>query len=549
MIYSFDIFDTCLVRKCGEPSNVFDLVAERAFKKNAPTEVKRCFVAARIEAATATWSDTQTIADIYGAFGYVHPDMKDKEELVEVEKSVEREMLVPVAEMKERIAGLRKAGHRILFISDMYLESDFVQSILKQYGLWKDGDVVYVSCDVGATKASGKLFAYIKEKEQLSYGEWLHYGDNEHSDVKMPKKLGIHAHRVEYAYTPYQKAMRQKASLYYQWGCMMAGLSRSVAMQSEQTAHKDFVLDIIAPLFVTFVYRVMKNAQERGIDALYFCARDAYPLYRIALKMQKLFPKLSVQYLYISRKALYEGDDECKIGYYKQIGLASKTKNIAIVDVRSSGKTLAELNKLMVGKGYNEMFGYFFEICSDSVEQRKGLNYYAELDDLYVRQASKAVRKLPSNWYMYELFFPLNTQKRTMGYAQKGEKFESVFEDKDNKEYRLDGLRECVEWRDWAFDTYADDYVQMGLYQYTDEIFEQYVIPQMAEFFLSPDKHYLKAMEDFYSLDPAKGYLPYVDKSVWRLPLNVLKHRTIWKRGTIFYGLPIWLSKWLYSNK
>ena len=476
-------------------------------------------------------------------------DMIEKEELIETEKSVDREMLVPVAEMKERIASLRKAGHRILFVSDMYLGAEFIQPILYQYGMWEEGDVVYVSCDVGATKASGKLYAHIKEKEQISYRDWHHYGDNAHSDVKVPKKFGIHAHRVEYAYTPYQQAMQQKASLYYQWGGMMAGLSRSIAVQSERTAHKDFVLDIIAPLFVTFVYRVMKNAHERGIGALYFCARDAYPLYRIALKMHDLFPNLSVLYLYISRKALYEGDEENKIGYYKQIGLASRTAKSAIVDVRSSGKTLLELNKLIESKGYKEIFGYFFEICSNNVEQRKELNYYVELDDLYVQQSCKAVRKLPSNWYMYELFFPLNTQKRTMGYALRGEKYEPVFEEKDNKEYRMEGLQECVDWRDWAFDTYADYFIQMGLYQYTDEIFTNYVIPQMAEYFLYPNKYYLKGVEDFYGLDSEKGYIPYVDKSLWRLSLNVLKHRTLWKRGTIFYSLPEWLSKWLYRSR
>ena len=110
-------------------------------------------------------------------------------------------------------------------------------------------------------------------------------------------------------------------------------------------------------------------------------------------------------------------------------------------------------------------------------------------------------------------------------------------------------MQECVDWRDWAFDTYADYFIQMGLYQYTDEIFTNYVIPQMAEYFLYPNKYYLKGVEDFYGLDSEKGYIPYVDKSLWRLSLNVLKHRTLWKRGTIFYSLPEWLSKWLYRSR
>lgn len=548
-ISSFDIFDTCLVRKCGEPSNVFDLVAERAFTEPVSTEAKRCFVAARIEAAAATWSDTQTLSGIYAEFGYVHPNMKSKDELVDLEKSVEREMLMPVEEVKELIMSLRKAGHRIMFVSDMYLGADFVKPILQKYGLWVEGDAVYVSCDVGATKASGKLYAYIQEREQISYRGWHHYGDSTNSDVRIPQKLGIYAHRVKSAYTPYQKVMQQKASLYYQWGGMLAGLSRSIAVQSERTAHKDFVLDIIAPLFTTFVYRVMKNAYERGIETLYFCARDAYPLYRIACKMQPLFPDIKITYLYISRTSLYEGKNSAKIGYFQQIGLASNTGKNAIVDVRSSGKTLQVLNELLISNGFSPVYGYFFELCPKSSEQLYGLNYYAELDDLYIQNISIALRKLPSNWYMYELYFPLNTQKRTIGYEYDGKEYKPILDKEDKKEYRLANLQECVEWRNWALDKYTEDFVQLGLCKQADDIFKMYALPQLAEFFLYPDKHYLDALRAFYGLHPDRGYIPYVDNSLLRLPMNVLKHKTMWKRGTLFCSLPIWLSNWLYRNR
>ena len=547
--YSFDIFDTCLVRKCGEPSNVFDLVADRVFCQSViSTEEKRMFVAARLEADAKTWSATQKLTDIYDAFEMEHPALLPKEQLLEMERTVEGEMLVAVPEMVAKINALRYAGHRIIFISDMYLNAEFLQSVLIRQGLWKEGDGLYVSCEVGATKVSGDLFRYIQQKENISYSKWHHYGDNEKSDVEIPKRLGIHAHKVAHGYTPYQIVMREKPSLYFQWGSMMAGLSRCVALQSVRSAHKDFVLDIIAPLFTSFVCRVMDDAHERGVKNLYFCARDTYPIYRIAKRLESLYANVKVHYLYISRKSLYEGDDAKKIGYYHQIGLASKQEGNAIVDIRSTGKTLNVLNELLVKNGYQQVFGYFFEICSNETEQRKGLQYYAELDDLYISNSS-ALRKVPNNWYLYELFFPLNTQKKTIGYELREREYVPSFEPKDNKEYRLRGLKEYAAWRERTFDIYADFFISLQLYKYADEIFMQYVIPQMAEFFLYPHKHYLKALSEFYGLDPEKGYIPYVDKSIWRLPMNVLKHRTMWKRGTVFYSLPTWLSKWLYKRK
>ena len=549
MTYSFDIFDTCLIRKCGQAKNVFDVLAERVFVKPVSTECKRAFVAARIEAEERSWSNNQNLSDIYEAFHFSHEDLRSNDELIALEKEVEQEMLCPLPAMVEKIDSLRKAGHRIMFISDMYLEKDFLLPILKDAGLWEEGDAIYVSCEYGATKASGELYKIIQQHENIAYKEWHHYGDNVNSDVKVPRKLGIHTHLVSYGYTPYQQTMREMPSLHYQWGSMLAGISRSIALQSERSAHKDFMLDIIAPLFVSFVYRVMADAQHKGVQSLYFCARDAYPFYRIALKFQTLFPDVSIHYLYISRTSLYEGDEETKVGYFKQIGLATQSNKNAIVDVRSSGKTLQVLNEILTRNGFKSLYGYFFEVCPKTTEQLDGLDYYTELDDLYLNHLSIALRKLPSNWYMYELYFPLNTQKRTIGYVHNGKEYEPVLDAEDKKEYRLDNLQEHVIWRNDALDAYTDDFVQLGLHHYADDIFRLYALPQLANFFLFPDKHYLKALNEFYGLHPNRGYIPYVDNSFLHLPLNVLKHHTMWKRGTIFYSLPTWLSKWLYKGK
>lgn len=548
-LLSFDIFDTCLIRKCGEPNNVFDIMAERAFCTPVTSEEKRAFVASRIEAAVNSWSENQTLRDIYDTFQYDHPNLKPKHELIELEQSVEREMLCPVQEMVNFITSARRKGKRIVFISDMYLGGVFLKSILQEAGLYQQGDSIYVSCDVGATKASGELFSFVHQQENIPYREWHHYGDNANSDVKAPRKLGIHAHLISYKNTSYQLAMKKIPSLSYQWGSMLAGISRSIALQGERSAHKDFVLDVIAPLFISFAYRVLSDAHQKGIQSLYFCARDAYPLYRIAVKLQSLFPDVSVQYLYISRKSLYEGDDANKIGYFRQIGLASQSANNAIVDIRSSGKTLQVLNKLVTLDGCNPIFGYFFELCPVNNAQRQGFNCYVELDDLYLQLANVAMKKLPSNWYLYELFFPLNVQKRTIGYKWNGYEYEPVLEAEDNKEYYLKDLSECVDWRNWAFDYYTDCYIQLGLNNYANEVFTQYAITQLASFFLAPDRHYLKALACFYGLDPQKGYLPYVDKALFRLPRNIIKHRTLWKRGTLFYSLPAWLCKLLYKIK
>ena len=548
-VASFDIFDTCLIRKCGDARNVFYILAKHAFVQPVSSSITRAFVSARIEAEVRSHSDNQKLVDIYKALQFEHPDLLPKSKLIEIEQNIEREMLCPVSGMVNLISTLRSEGNKILFISDMYLDAYFLLPILRISGLWKEGDGLYVSCEIGATKSSGKLYEYIRQKENISYKNWQHYGDNALSDVQVPRRLGIRAHLVSHMHTPYQKVMRKQPSLSCQWGCMLAGISRSIGFQSMRSAHKDFVLDIIAPLFVTFVYRVMNNAQKKGINNLYFCARDAYPLYRIACKIQPLFSDIAVSYLYISRTSLYEGDETTKIGYFKQIGLASNNAKNAIVDIRSSGKTLKALNDVLVSNGFSSVFGYFFETCPKTTEQLQNIEYYTEVDDLFIHNLSLVLHKLPSNWYMYELYFPLNTQKRTIAYEFDGKEYRPVLDKEDKKEYHMANLQEHVKWRNWSLDRYTEYFMQLGLYNYADEIFQMYALPQLADFFQYPDKHYLKALSEFYGLDPIKGYIPYVDNSLLRLPHNVLKHHTMWKRGTIFYTFPTWLAKLIYKIK
>lgn len=549
MIYSFDIFDTCLVRKCGAPKNVFELLSMRVFRGDVSSEVRRTFVASRIEAEAKSWSEKQSLDDIYDALQFKHPQLLPKECLKTLEMKIEQDMLVPVCEISSLLNSIHEKNEQVLFISDMYLPSNFLQSILEQNGLWRDGDRLYVSCECGATKASGRLFQKIQKEEHAEYKKWNHYGDNRHSDYVMPRRLGIKAHLVNHTYTPYQHKMNLLSDLCFQYCSILGGMSRCIALQTSRHPHKDFFIDIIAPLFTSFVFRVLKDAANRGIDSLYFCSRDAYPLYRIAMQLKYLFPCLSVHYLYISRKSLYEGNRSNKLGYYAQIGLASKNSNNAIVDIRSRTKTLRVLNDLMLENDYKALFGYFFEICPSCTSDLQGLDYYTELDGLYISQISKLLRKLPSNWYLYELFFPLNTQKRTIGYDLQKNIYVPIFESEHTAEYSLPTLQEWVDWREWALNKYVNFFVELELYNHADEIFVRYAIPQLADFLSYPHKHYLNALVDFCGMQGDGIFLPYIDTSLLRLPLNVFKHKTMWKRGTIFATLPIWLCRWLYKNK
>jgi len=551
MIYSFDIFDTCLVRKCGDAKNLFDVLAYRAFVKPVSENDRKEFIYSRLQAEADTYSPSQTLQDIYNAFQMRHIMLHTTEELIQIEEQCESELLVPVYSMSEMIKSLRAEGHQIVYISDMYLRAQFLKSILVKYGFYQEGDFLFVSCEYNSTKANGALYEVVKKELGLSsFRNWHHYGDNEISDVKVPNRLGVSAHRVNHTYTPYQKEMLDLPDLKYQWAGMLAGLSRSIRYQYENNQHYDFFLDIILPLYVTFTIRVMNNAVDSGIRRLYFCARDTYLSFKIAKHLQKEYPSLDVVYFYVSRQSLYEGEEHNKLAYFKQIGLASVDGNNAIVDIRSSGKTLLVLNDILERNGCKKVKGYFFELFPNDINCYAKLgDYYSEIINPYISQISHPIKKIPSNWYLYELFFPLNTQKRTIGYAKEKDGYVPVLDEVDKKEYKIDELVNYVSWRECALVQFINGIIEMGLCEYADDVFERYAIPQLARFINLPNKHYLKALGELYVVVGGGRLSPYVENAIWRLPLNLIEHRTVWKRGTIVYSLPTFVSTLLFRKR
>ena len=105
------------------------------------------------------------------------------------------------------IRDYRKRGKRILFISDMYLPSDFLRFQLRRFGFWEEGDRIYVSGEIGLTKYSGNLFRYIQREEKISRCSWKHVGDNTYSDYYVPKSMLI-GHPFSWKQSPTAPAQR-----------------------------------------------------------------------------------------------------------------------------------------------------------------------------------------------------------------------------------------------------------------------------------------------------------------------------------------------------
>jgi len=539
MRYSYDIFDTCLLRKCGSPDNFLDYLSTRAFR-DFPTENERQdFICHRLSAECAVSNNgTGTLQEIYNAFHFDNPKLRSRDELYRIELQCERDMLVPSFSIQAEIDSLHKAGEKVIFISDMYLPGAFLQERLSYFKLFKEGDKIFVSCDVRKTKSSGELYEFISRTENIRYKEWTHRGDNTLADVKIPESLGIKTRRVSHDFSFYQNDWKKSEfTLQYKVKSAAAGLSRAVFHSNPYSTHSAFVTDIIAPFYASWTYRVLSDACSRGIERLFFCARDGYQQFLIAQVLQKeLFPDIECKYLYISRQALDHEDDAAKLKYLEQEGLACHGK-AAIVDMRSQGRTQFIINRMLKENGYNEVRGYYFEIFPCQ-EIKYDLDYTAEANKIYSLRNNNlsTIFDFSLEGPLYEIYFSMNNSPKTIGYRENHGSVTPIFGDKDMKEdCWIENVGHWMEIHSKLLLDYTEGYVKTGLFRYSDIIFEDVAIFSLNDFFTNPRKEYLQALTGFHCYD--RG-LPYVTDS-GLFDFFVSRGRnSIWRDGTAAFLLP-----------
>ncbi len=328
---SFDIFDTVLIRKCGKPENIFYLLAHRLYPDN--DDKKEKFIAWRKQAerrvVTRINGREITITDIYSDTGVDQFDDYSPARLIEVEKKVEAENLTANPDVKSIIKKHRADGITICFISDMYLDSNFLADVLRREECLEGDEKVFVSCEAGARKSNGKL--YDKVREILKPCQWTHYGDHPVSDIKRATEHGIMAHRVETSYSECEKSISSisKPSI----SCL-AGLQRCARITNGNNVYNKLAADYVAPAYIPYTNFVMRKAQEKKIKRLYFLSRDSYLLQEIAETQKNKYPNIETKNLFVSRKALL-------LPYLRN---ATAEKFLAVQDKKSIiGKNVEEL--------------------------------------------------------------------------------------------------------------------------------------------------------------------------------------------------------------
>ncbi|AMK78695.1 hypothetical protein A1342_01000 [Methylomonas methanica] len=346
------------------------------------------------------------LADIYRQFQYLLPCLIDTEKAMHMEMQLEKESLRPVLPIKHKIHTLREQGYRIIFISDMYLPSIFIKQCLIDFEIANDEDNIYVSGELGITKHHGTLFTHVLTTEGLNKTELVHCGDNPHSDVNVPRKMGIATQPFQEIHLSHHERRilaKTKNSLDISKLVAHTRLTRLSDIENSQLEQNrlSLITAVITPLLTSFTAWVLRTAQAEGIQRLYFVSRDGQVLYNIAQQLKLSTQAPECRYLHGSRQAWFL-PSVIKCTRNNLHWLTIPGSSTAIRDILSRlDLTPADLSGSLTEAGFLES-SYKKQLNDDELEKFKEFLFNTPAVKQIIEQKAEAARTVLASYFEQE---------------------------------------------------------------------------------------------------------------------------------------------------
>lgn len=387
-VVSFDIFDTLLKRNVNDPSDVFDIVQKKLgdtvnnFTKNR--------ILAEKQARTKKNSEI-TIRDIYEE--YANIENIDIERCIQVELETENEILVKNDRIYDVYKKCLKLGKKVYIISDMYMPSDFLANVLKKNGI-NQYVKLYVSCEVGKTKAEGNLFDLVLAENMIDAKCMVHIGDSWNSDYKSAKKrdiLPIHIPLID-----------KRDEITFDLNKIETNYLNSFIKNKvvKKEKYYKFGYGSFGPFLWGYVRWIYNEVTKNGINKVYFFSRDGY-IMKQAFDLIYKDKNIDTHYLEVSRRSLRVPVLWQDYSFETLLNMISPSKRIAIrtifdgvgLDIQNYAdqvkragfnmNTQFDRNSILEDKKLKELYDSLSsDIIEKSKEEYENLNKYLSQERL-----------------------------------------------------------------------------------------------------------------------------------------------------------------------
>ena len=319
-LYSFDIFDTLISRKGLNPDSIFYAMrdnmrrdeklgfnklfierfpqrryhAEFGVREYMNKSLEQRHTVKREVTLSMIYDEIQTLENLTD---------EQRDYLFNLECETEIDAVIPLEEGISTVKELLGKGEKVIFISDMYLPLEVIKKMLAKSDPVLAEVEIFLSNEYGTLKTNKFLFfeVYRSKKPFFNYGKWIHTGDDLNADQRQPRLLGIETRLVEKPeFSQIEELTAKNIGTYdaYKIMALQARMKKDYTFKSA-----DFVIDYVAPLFVSYIDWVIRDAINKGFETLYFVSRDGHHLKRIAdaiIKQRGL--SIKTKYIYASRR-------------------------------------------------------------------------------------------------------------------------------------------------------------------------------------------------------------------------------------------------------
>ena len=318
-IISFDIFDTLITRSVAHPFGVFYLLQRKLMQnQKLKRDFTNKFVHIRIDAerkAQRRFKKEQ--ADFEQIYQVICDDngysQSDRAYLMDLEFQTELSVIRPIQEMVHFLDEVRKKNIKVIFLTDTYLNRQYIEKILNHVNLYHSGETIYSSSDMNMTKATGRLFRHVLKMEKCDHHGIIHIGNNYRIDILPAQKNGFDSYYYNVTdINRYESALAYGTSTnitssFFQ---SIAGASRMARLQMpyhnniEEKTYSYLGANVAGPILYAYVAWILTKAKEKKLKRLYFIARDGEILLEIARRIYGYFySEVELRYIYGSRQS------------------------------------------------------------------------------------------------------------------------------------------------------------------------------------------------------------------------------------------------------
>lgn len=297
-LVTVDLFDTLVLRPSLDAGALQRLAAMRVGSRYgiSPEELLRLRLTAEADARQVVAGDVR-VDDICAA---APEDVRSAvTDLIDAEIDLEADVCIPRPWLIDLLRRHRRADRPMVLMSDSYLPRSCLDDLIHHIGCDDLFDEVLLSNEIRARKDSGTMWDLVEQRYRVPRDRWLHLGDNEHSDVQVPRDRGINGLHVPTPHSVANFAGMNRRSVEPDrrlatdlvLGLALTGLyGEGHTWWDSASAARRFGWAGIGPMLWTYVSWLVQHPATRAADRILFVARDGYLSQVLLERLRPILP-------------------------------------------------------------------------------------------------------------------------------------------------------------------------------------------------------------------------------------------------------------------